>query len=157
MKTQNSFFTILMICLYSTSLFAQSGLQKTLISTVSPGESNMIFFDLPGEVEVDVWDRNYIKVEIDIQTNLRNEEIFNYLNESGRYNVTKDYNTYYFMVLNLSNLKEEVTVNKVALEESFKFKVMVPWDIDYEALKLNTTSSYDKTMGNVLVTNQINE
>ena len=61
------------------------------------------------------------------------------------------------MVLNLSNLKEEITVNKVALEESFKFKVTVPWDIDYEALKVNTASSYNKTMGNVLVSNQIKE
>ena len=136
-----------MICLCSTSLFAQSGLQKTLISTVVPGEYNMVFFDLPGEVEVDVWDRDYIKVEIDVQTNLENEKVFNYLQESGRYHVTKDYNTYYFMVLNLSNLKEEITVNNVALEESFKFKVMVPWDIDYEALKVNTASSYEKNNG----------
>ena len=81
MKTQNSFFTILMICLCSTSVFAQSGLQKTLISTVVPGESNMVFFELPGEVEVDVWDRDYIKVEIEVQTNLENEKVFNYLQE----------------------------------------------------------------------------
>ena len=160
MKTRNYFFTILTISLLSTSTFAQSGLQKTLISSILPGESTMVFLDLPGEVEVEVWDRNYIKVEIDVQTNLKNEEVFNYLNESGRYHVTKDFNLYYFMVLNLSNTNEEVTVNKIALQENFKFKVFVPWDIDFEAgdaKSLQTKYDFDVEEGNVLVSHQIKQ
>lgn len=160
MKTKKYLFTILIISLLSASTFAQSGLQKTLISTVLPGESNMVFIDLPGEVEVEIWDRDYIKVEIDVQTNLRNEEVFNYLKESGRYNVNKAFNTYYFLILNLSNTNEEVTVNKIALEEAFKFKVMVPWDIDFEAVKnndINIDYGFEEEEGNVLLVNQINQ
>ena len=154
MKIRNYFFAILTISLLSVCTFAQSGLQKTFISSILPGESTLVFLDLPGEVEVEVWDRNYIKVEIDVQTNLKNEAVFNYLNESGRYHVTKDFNSYYFMVLNLSNTKDEVSVNKTALQETFKFKVLIPWDIDFEAgdtKSLQTNYDFDVEEGNVLV------
>ena len=160
MKANHFFSTTLIAVLFSTVTFAQSGLQKTLITSVLPGESNMVFFDLPGEVEVEVWDRNYIKVEIDIQTNLKNEEVFNYLNESGRYQVTKGYNSYYFLIINLGNIKEEVSVNQIALEESFKFKVTVPWDVDIDpGYNNDLTVGYnsDKEEGNDLLVNQIKQ
>lgn len=159
MKTSKCLFTVLMVGLLSTVSFSQSGLQKTLISTVLPGESNMVFLDLPGEVEVAVWDRNYIKVEIDVQTNLKNDEVFNYLKETGRYQVSKAYNSYYFLVLNLENVQEKVKVNGIALEESFKFKVTMPWDIDADAGKKNditTDHDLEEEEGNVLLVNQIN-
>jgi len=160
MKTSKCLFIVLMIGLLSATTFAQSGLQKTLISTVLQGESNMVFFDLPGEVAVEVWDRNYIKVEIDVTTNLENENVFEYLKESGRYDIEKSFNTYYFLELNLSNIREEVRVNHIVLEETFKFKITVPWDIDIEAGKNNDmTANYDfeTAEGNILLTKQIKE
>ena len=157
MKTQKSLLTILILSLFTAVTFAQTGLQKTFTSVVHPGESNMVFFDLPGVVEVQVWDRNYIRVEIDIKTNLKNEEVFNYLKESGRYDIEKGYNTFYLMVLDIPNIREEVLVNNIALLESFKFKVTVPWSIDIDpGLDSDMTVRYnpDDDKGNILMANQ---
>ena len=160
MKTKKILFTILMLVVLLSVSFAQEGLQKVFTTVVHPGESNMVFFDLPGEVEVKVWDRDYIKVEIDVATNLKNEEVLEYLKESGRYNIEKGYNTYYLMVLNIPNINEEVLVNRIALEESFKFRVTVPWDIDVDpGHNSNLTVGYHsmEKEGNILQVNQINQ
>ncbi len=158
MKTYKCLISIIMISLFSTGIFAQKSLQKVLTTTVQPGESNLVFFDLPGEVEVKVWERNYIKVEITVETNLCNEEVFQYLKESGRYNIKKEYNKYYFLVLNLPNISEEVLVNGTEIEELFKFKVTVPWDIDIDPENksdLTIENNLVDETGNVLTSNQI--
>jgi len=158
MKTIKCLFPIIMISLFSTAIFGQKCLKKVLTTTVQPGESNLVFFNLPGEVDVKVWDRDYIKIEIKVKTNLDNEEVFQYLKESGRYNIEQDYNSYYFLVLNLPNIREEVLVNGNELEESFKFQVTVPWDIDIDPgdqSDLAIEYKLDEAVGNVLPTNQI--
>jgi len=132
MKTHRFFFTIIILSFFAASTFAQTGLQKTFTSVIHPGESNMLFFNLPGAVDVEVWDRNYIRIEIAVKTNLKNEEVFNYLKELGRYEIKQDYNTYYLMVLNIPNINGHVFVNRNELKESFKFKITVPWDMDVD-------------------------
>ena len=160
MKTNNFLFAVLLLVFLSTNLCAQTGIQKTLIDTVLLGDSNKVFFDFPGEVNIQTWERDYIKVVIDLKTNLENNNVFEYLIESGRYLIKKDYNTYYFMVLNLENLKEEITVNKIALEESFKFYVMVPWDIDIgvvNAKEMTLNKNIAEEDCNILLSYQIKE
>ena len=143
MKTKKYLFTTILFSMLSVLSFAQYELIKTVISSVVPNESNMVFLDLPGEVEIGVWDRNYIKVEIEVKTNLKNEAVFDYLKETGRYKVEKGYNEFCFAVLNLPNIKDQVSVNGCDLEESFKFKVTAPWDIDAH---INTGKAIDITM-----------
>lgn len=160
MKTKKSFITALIISLFLTATFAQRGLHKTLIATVEPGESNMVFLNLPGEVETQVWDRNYIRIEIELTTNLDNEEVFEYLKKTRRYQVEKSYNNYYSIVLNLPNLMEEIFVNGKALAESFKFKIMTPWEIDVnidDKIDLIKEDDFIKTDGDFLYVNQMNE
>ncbi len=158
MKATKNLFTIIIISFLATATTAQTGLQKIFVSSVVPNVSNKVSFELPGKVETGFWDRKYIKVEIDVKTNLKNNRVFNYLNESGRYKIEKGYDDFCCLVLNLPNIKDKITVNGNDLEESFKFKVMIPWDME---IKQENDLTVDYNLygneGNLSLVEEINQ
>ena len=131
---------ILMFC-FATVSFAQA--EKTLIKSIA-AESAVVALELPGEVAVSKWDKDFIRITATIKSDNVNEEILKKLVAFGRYDIiTSSENGQ--MIINMPKVASQVIIKGVNMNELIKFEVQMPEGVE-AAVKSETTAAAIQSM-----------
>lgn len=121
--TNRIHLTIFLLSL-SFALSAQTA-SRTFNKPFNTENRGTIVLDLPGQIEVKVWDNTYIKVEIGVTIPSGNGSILNELAYIGRYNLTSHPDGD-VLTITAPNLQKQLKVKGAELREEFLFVVFVP-------------------------------
>lgn len=121
MKAYNTL--ALLICLNIGMLFGQTN--TTLVKSLATGNQKFISFNLNEHVDVQQWDKDYIRVEIAIASENVSEKILKRLISLGRYEIEVDRHNME-MILEMPKTKHIVMISGKNLDENISYKVMVP-------------------------------
>jgi hypothetical protein len=116
-----NFIWLLIFLLGSFVSFGQS--QKTLIKSFNVNV-NEVTINIEGNKSVSTWDKLYVRVELIVKTNMRNE-ILEVLVKNGRYNFESQINNQ-ILTISLPNLKDKIKIGELDLVENFEIKIWLP-------------------------------
>ena len=120
---KNIFTIAILMMIFATASFAQA--EKTIVKTITASNS-AIAIELPGQVEVKKWDKDYIRVTITVTTENCREEILKRLVDLGRYEIKTSVATGE-LVLSLPKISNRVFISGDEIFEKFKFEVQIPF------------------------------
>ena len=117
--------TTLLFLILTFTINAQ--VNKTLIKSTSNEETHTAFVILPGKVNVNEWNENFIRVTTTINVENMSENIVKRLVIVGRYSVEAKEDKYgKMMVIKMPNVAHYVAVKGVDLIETYTFEVYAP-------------------------------
>ena len=116
-----NFIWLLVFLLGSFVSFGQS--QKTLIKSFNVNVDE-VTINIEGNKSVSTWDKLYVRVELIVKTNMRNE-ILEVLVKNGRYNFESQINNQ-ILTISLPNLKDKIKIGELDLVENFEIKIWLP-------------------------------
>lgn len=124
-------FTYLLILLtLSLSLVAQSA-EKTFSKSFSTESKGTIKLDLPGAIDLKIWDNTTIRVGITISIPSGNSAMLGELANVGRYNlVSKPEGD--VLTITAPNMQKQIRVKGEELRETITFVIFVPKDLKIE-------------------------
>jgi hypothetical protein len=126
MKTKKSSLSLITILLLAATVFAQKSPQKTLVTTLNPQDAEKIVLDLEDRLEIQKWDKDYVGIYIELNTNINHRNVIEQLVKNGRYEIESFLNEKNDLTITAPNLMKIVTVNKTPLEEDIKFRLFIP-------------------------------
>jgi len=107
---------------------AQSTVAKTFNKSFNTESKSTIRLDLPGEVDLKVWNNPSIRIEISVSLPSGNPAMLNELANVGRYNlVSKPVED--VLVIQAPNMQKQIRVKGEELKETLSFVVFVPKDL----------------------------
>lgn len=110
------------------SAAAQSTAAKTFNKSFNTESKSTIRLDLPGEVDLKIWNNPNIRIEISISLPSGNPAMLNELANVGRYNlVSKPVED--VLVIQAPNMQKQIRVKGEELRETLSFVVYVPKDL----------------------------
>lgn len=117
---------------------AQSAAAKTFNKSFNTESKSTIRLDLPGEVDLKVWNNPSIRIEISVSIPSGSPAMLNELANVGRYNlVSKPVED--VLVIQAPNMQKQIRVKGEELRETLSFIVFVPKD-----LKVQVTGASDQ-------------
>jgi hypothetical protein len=118
-----NFIWLLIFLLGSFVSFGQS--QKTLIKSFN-ANVNEVTINIEGNKSVSTWDKLYVRVELIVKTNMRNE-LLEVLVKNGRYTLESNINGGKLFI-SIPNLQNKIKIGDVELVENFEIKIWLPND-----------------------------
>lgn len=104
---------------------------KTFNKSFNTDNRGTIMLDLPGTIDLKIWDNPSIKFEIGVTLASGNGSMLNELANIGRYNlVSKSEGD--MLIITAPNLQKQLKVKGEALRETFTFVVFVPKNLKIE-------------------------
>ena len=129
MKTlKNIFSAILLVCL-STSSYAQEPATITLVSSKNISQASELYVDLDGEISIDTWAKDNVRVEIEIKANDVSREVIKHLVRKGRFRMKTQITDKETVRLYMPNLQLPVYINGKKLSEEISYKITVPKNV----------------------------
>lgn len=123
--------TFLFLLVLSCSAAAQSS-GKTFSKSFNTDGKPKVALDLPGEVDLKVWDNPSIRIEISVSLpDGTNSAMLNELANVGRYNLVAQSQDE-LLLITAPNLQRQVKVKGQELKESLSFVVYVPKKMEVE-------------------------
>jgi hypothetical protein len=147
---KNLINAILTSLLILTTLFsyAQESETVTLVCSKDLHGATDVFLDLNGEVTTEFWDKDYIRVVIQIKSNGVSREVVKHLMTIKRFNVSGmriNENTF---ELSMPNIDLPAFINGQELQEDLSFQLFLPHYtlvmMQSELLAKNTAITTDK-------------
>jgi hypothetical protein len=123
MKTLKTFVVMFML-LIAFNLNAQS--EKTLIKTLSLDGMATAVFDLPGEITIKEWDKDYVRITATVSTGNYNEDFLKKVISAGRYDIVSRSDNG-DLLINMPKIVNKITLNGVTLIENLKFEINTPY------------------------------
>lgn len=120
-------FTLLYLAL---PIFSQSA-QKTFSKSFNADDAGRIRLEVPGNVDLKVWNNPTIRVEISVHLPSGNTSLLNELANVGRYNLTaalKDG----VLSIDAPNLQKVIRIKGEELREDVRFTVFIPKGLEVE-------------------------
>ena len=118
-----NFIWLLIFLLGSFVSFGQS--QKTLIKSFNANVDE-VTINIEGNKSVSTWDKLYVRVELIVKTNMRNE-LLEVLVKNGRYTLESNINGGKLFI-SIPNLQNKIKIGDVELVENFEIKIWLPND-----------------------------
>ena len=118
-----NFIWLLIFLLGSFVSFGQS--QKTLIKSFNVNVDE-VTINIEGNKSVSTWDKLYVRVELIVKTNMRNE-LLEVLVKNGRYTLESNINGGKLFI-SIPNLQNKIKIGDVELVENFEIKIWLPND-----------------------------
>ena len=128
---------LLLVCSIVVCTNAQA--EKTLIKSLPLNEATAVKLDLLGRVTVKKWDKDFIRLTVDIQLQNFNETILKHLIEVGRYDLVTDQTAGQLLVA-MPNIAKTVTIRGTELRERFEYTIAVPEGLSVEFQQPRTLS-----------------
>ena len=124
-------YTSLLIFLtLSVSVAAQSA-EKTFSKSFSTESKSTINLDLPGAIDLKIWDNPTIRIGITVSIPSGNSDMLGELANVGRYNlISKSEGD--VLTITAPNMKKQIRVKGEELHETLTFVVFVPKDLKIE-------------------------
>ena len=114
----------------ATPLSAQTA-AKTFNKTFNTDGQGTITLDLPGTIDLKVWDNSTVRIEISVSLPSGNNAMLNELATVGRYNLVAK-STLTQLLITAPNMAKQVRVKGETIRETLTFVVFVPKDIKIE-------------------------
>ena len=128
------FTLIIFVLSFATTINAQS--EKQIEKSIQLEASTSTVLNLPGEVTMNRWDNDYIRITALISTNF-DQNVAKKLTIIGRYNIVQD-NHNKTIVLTMPNTESSVIIKGIELNEKIMFEVSAPKG--YKVFVKNTKS-----------------
>ncbi len=124
--------TFLIVLLAATSTLQAQTAAKTFNKTFNTDGKGTIVLDLPGTVDLKVWDNPTVRVEISVSLPSGNNAMLTELATVGRYNLVAKPSGDQLLV-NAPNMAKQVRVKGETIHETLTFVVFVPKDLKIES------------------------
>jgi hypothetical protein len=122
----------LSVLLLSCTLVASAQMaSRTFNKSFNTDNRGTIMLDLPGTIDLKVWDNPSIKFEIGVTLPSGNGSMLNELANIGRYNLLSKAEGD-MLIITAPNLQKQLKVKGEALKEVLTFVVFVPKDLKIE-------------------------
>ena len=123
--------TILIVLLAATSSLQAQTAAKTFNKTFNTESKGTVVLDLPGAIDLKIWDSPTIRIEISVSLPSGNNAMLNELATVGRYNLVAKPSGDQLLV-NAPNMAKQVRVKGETIHETLSFVVFVPKDMKIE-------------------------
>lgn len=135
----------------ATTMSAQT--EKTLVKSVALTASTSAIVSLPGEVSLNTWDNDFIRVTTFLKVDNMNENIVKQLVMVGRYTLSSDLDAENgTLIITMPKVANQVTVKGVLLAEQLSFEVNAPegYQVIIEGEKHSDDSPENNTIGQTM-------
>jgi hypothetical protein len=133
MKVRN---LLLAILLSAPMLVAAQAVEKTMLKSFNLDSKSLVRLELPGAVEVKVWEKPSIQIQITVSLPSGNAAMLNELANVGRYNLSGKSESD-FLKVTADNLHKIIKIKGQDLKENITFQVFVPKDIEVKIFDVN--------------------
>jgi hypothetical protein len=138
----NRFHLTFLLLTLSIAASAQTA-SKTFNKSFNSESRGTIMLDLPGNIDVKIWDNPSIKFEISVTLPSGNGSVLNELANIGRYNlVSKSEGD--VLVITAPNLQKQLKVKGEILREVLTYVVFVPKDLQIQLPNVTASAELKK-------------
>ena len=123
--------TFLIVVLAATSSLQAQTAAKTFNKTFNTEGKETVMLDLPGNIDLKVWDSPTIRIEISVSLPSGNSAMLTELATVGRYNLIAKPNGDQ-LYISVPNMAKQVRVKGETIHETLSFVVFVPKDLKIE-------------------------
>ena len=117
--------TALTLALFCT-LSAQNVAEKTLVKSFNLKGSQVVMLDLDGDIDVQEWDNDIMRVQITIAIPNGNNAMLKSLIRAGRYNLQSKNNEEDAFMVYAPGLDREIKLNGNPLKEKLTYQIFAP-------------------------------
>lgn len=128
--------SIIILLALSFSMAAQSA-EKTFSKSFNTESKGTIKLDLPGAIDLKIWDNPTIRIGITVSTPTGNDAMLGELARVGRYNLTSK-GEGDVLTITAPNMQKQIRVKGEELRETLTFVVFVPKDLKIEMPNADT-------------------
>lgn len=122
-------FLVALLTAFSMSAHAQAPASKTFNKSFNTENKGTIRLDLPGEVDLKIWNNPSIRIEIVVSLpSGGNPATLNALANVGRYNLVSKPSED-VLLIHAPNMQKQVRIKGEELRETLSFVVFVPKDL----------------------------
>jgi hypothetical protein len=132
MTTYKFFSFFVLLSLISCAVAAQTS-AKTFNKSFNTEGKETLVFDLPGAIDLKVWNNPTIKIEMSVSLPSANPAMLNELANIGRYNMVSRTEGDKWLV-SIPTLQKQIKLKGEVLKEVLSFVVFVPKDMKVEML-----------------------
>jgi hypothetical protein len=126
MNTQIKFLPLLILLALPFFAGAQS-IGKTFNKSFNADEKGVLRLDLPGQLDLKIWDNPTIRFEINVSIPSGNSSMLNELANVGRYNlIARSIDADDALMISAPNLQKKVTIKGVPLREEITYTIYAP-------------------------------
>jgi hypothetical protein len=133
MKVRN---LLLAILLSAPMLIAAQAVEKTMLKSFNLDGKSLVRLELPGSVDVKVWEKSTIQIQITVSLPSGNVAMLNELANVGRYNLSAKSVGDNFLITS-DNLNKIIKIKGQDLKENITFQVFVPKDVSVKIFDVN--------------------
>ncbi|MFN0035598.1 MAG: hypothetical protein ACKVUS_11060 [Saprospiraceae bacterium] len=133
MTTKRIPFALILLTSLAVSISAQTTAGKTFTKSFNTDGKGTLRLDLPGAVDLKVWDNPSIRFEISVSLPTGNGPMLNELANIGRYNLASKADGD-ALVITAPNLQKQLKVKGTELKEALNFVVFVPKNLQIEMI-----------------------
>lgn len=143
MTTKRFPFAIILFASLAVSISAQTTAGKTFIKAFNTDGKSTLRLELPGTIDLKVWDSPSIRFEISVSLPSGNGPMLNELANIGRYNLASKADGD-ALVITAPNLQKQLKVKGQEFKETLNFVVFVPKDLQIEMMPSAATLAVAK-------------
>lgn len=136
--------SIALLSALTLSAAAQTTAAKTFNKSFNTESKTTIRLDLPGEVDLKIWNNSNIRIEISVSLpSGSNPAMLNELANVGRYNLVSK-PTEDALVIQAPNMHKQIRVKGEELKELLSFVVFVPKDLKVQVVNADQLAGVKK-------------
>lgn len=124
------FAALVFLLTFAFNAFAQTA-EKTFTKSFNTEGKGRIKFDLPGTIDLKVWNYPSVRLEIMVSLPAGNSSMLDQLANVGRYNLVAQASED-ALIISAPNLYKQVRVKGEELKETVNYVVFVPKDLQVE-------------------------
>ena len=143
MTTKSFPFAIILFASLAVSISAQTTAGKTFTKAFNTDGKSTLRLELPGTIDLKVWDSPSIRFEISVSLPSGNGPMLNELANIGRYNLASKADGD-ALVITAPNLQKQLKVKGQEFKETLNFVVFVPKDLQIEMMPSAATLAVAK-------------
>lgn len=143
MTTKSFPFAIILFASLAVSISAQTTAGKTFTKAFNTDGKSTLRLELPGTIDLKVWDSPSIRFEISVSLPSGNGPMLNELANIGRYNLASKADGD-ALVITAPNLQKQLKVKGQEFKETLNFVVFVPKDLQIEMIPSAATLAVAK-------------
>ena len=115
------------------NLIAAQTTEKTLVSSINPNDHTALVIDVPGHVELEVWNGEVIKIQTTVSIENVSDAVLKSLVSAGRYKMvpTAKNDT---LELSLPGLNKQVSLSGKPIIEKLAYLIFVPNNMTVEIM-----------------------
>jgi len=126
----NRIVSLALLLTFAFNAFAQTT-EKTFTRSFNTEGKTRIKFDLPGTIDLKVWNNATIRMEITVDLPSGNVSMLDQLSNVGRYNLTAQ-TSEETLIITAPNLAKVVRIKGEELKETVSYIIYVPKDLQVE-------------------------